>query len=287
MPNYGLDHLKSVVDPYVGAYEGHALPILLPEDVWSVSAERTTLTRQWVVAMSRVRSGSGVPNYAGVFPGVGEECPDHSWMSVESYRVRQKTSNGKLAIVEQVCVKAANQPAPVPGDPDADPPQLGDPGYTVDPDQLPPDELVIQGATQQIDIRRHHLFETNNVAWGTLAMRDFWDAERGEFNFENLDLTVGTNAVAMRELNGLTHFLVGGFTARTRTYSLNEPAEATFFGVLGTFAVPAGITYTGDPENWMIIGGTREERNGIWVLELVYLYSEKAWPDWLEAGGAF
>jgi len=283
-PDFGLTHLKSDATAYLGALTGKALPILLPADVWDISAEATTLTRQWVVAMTRVRSGSGIPNYA-VFGRIGDACPDHNWMTVERYKVRQKSANGKLAVVEQMCKKSANSPAPVYSDPDADPPQEGAPGFTVDPNQKPPDELVLQGAVQQLDIRHHHLFSTANAAWGNLAMADFWDAERGGFNF-NIDPTPG-NSTAIKDLNGLEYFLVGGLTVRSRVYFLSEPPAADFYAALGTFSVPPGVAYTGPKKNWMVMSGTREELNGIWSVELIYLYSEKAWPPWLEAGGSY
>jgi hypothetical protein len=283
---YNVDHLTAAASVTLGAYVGKALPILLPDEEWDVSASATTLTRRWVVARSRVGAGSGVPNYAGVFPAIDEECPDHDWMKVARYRVRQNERNGKLCVVEQVCEKVSASLAPDPGDPDAPPPSVGG-GGSLNPTQVPANETILQGSTSQADIRRHPLFRVSNAGWGSRSMADFWDPELGEFSFAGLDLSDAGNAAAVDDLAGLSHYLVASMTVRTRTYSLSEPGTGTFYDLLGTFAVPSGVGYSGVDERWLVLTGTREQVNGVWMLEFVYLYSEKPWPAWLQSGGAY
>jgi hypothetical protein len=280
MGNSGLTHLTSDANATLGAYIGMAMPVLLPEEEWDVSAEATTVKRKWVVEMTKVRSGSGVPNYS-VFPAIDEPCPSQSWLAVKSYRVTQKGGNGRLAVVEQVCEKVDAAPLPDPGDPDATPIDPDLPGGSVNPDQVPDDVTILQGSTQTVDIRRHPLFTTPNAtSWGSNRMIDFWDMELGEFSFQFKDLTNAANANAQADLEGLTHYLVPGLTVRQRTFSLSEPSAATFFASLGSLSIPPGIGASG-ANNWLIVTGAREQINGVWMLEYVYLYSGKAWPSWL------
>jgi len=248
------------------AAKGASLPITQPRDEFGGEVGREWGRRTKLVAYS-----GGSITWYGELPAVGAAHPAADWLKYRSYRLRQREgAPGTALVVMEYEQDEFSASYPTPG--------------------LPDDETVEDGATLEIDIRRHPDFEKVIAAAGWpdgASLRKLYDWKNGQiFATETVPDEVEdemgelvtpdlAGETVPEEVRGVSSYLVGTGTVVHTSYSYNEPSSV--LTEAGKRAVPPG--YGGVLANWLILSAVRQRSGAYWTTRVAYQYSARAISD--------